>query len=66
MPILVVQSSDDSVVDPANGQKIFEASHEPRDLLELEGTDHLMASGNGSTEVASAIVERFEGVLHQL
>ena len=55
VPILVIQSSDDSVVDPANGKKIFEASHEPRELVELKGTNHLMTSGNGSMEVVSAI-----------
>lgn len=66
VPILVIQSSDDSVVDPANGKWIFEASHEPRELVELKGTNHLMTSGNGSMEAASAIVERFEGALHQL
>lgn len=61
IPLLVVQPQEDSVVDPENGQKIYDAKTGERQLLEVENTNHLMMKGDGAERIGQAIVAWFEG-----
>lgn len=62
IPLLVVQPTEDSVVDPKNGEKIYEAKVGTRELLEVEGTNHLMMKGDGAARIGQAIGSWYEAL----
>lgn len=62
IPLLVVQPQEDSVVDPQNGQKIYDAKTGERQLLEVENTNHLMMKGEGAERIGQAIVAWFDDI----
>jgi fermentation-respiration switch protein FrsA (DUF1100 family) len=39
-PVLIIHGTEDEVISPWHGQKLFEAAHEPKYLLEVEGAGH--------------------------
>jgi len=40
-PILIVHGKDDRIVPPSMGQKLFDAAGEPKELWQIDATDHM-------------------------
>ena len=48
IPVLIVHSQDDEIIEFANGERLFDVANEPKQFLELRGghNDGFMVSGN--------------------
>lgn len=49
VPVLVAHSRDDDIIPFHHGKELFEAAHEPRHFIELQGTHNELFSANRET-----------------
>jgi fermentation-respiration switch protein FrsA (DUF1100 family) len=55
VPVLVVLGTADSIVPPGQSRRVFEAAAEPKELVEMEGSNHNDASLSASPELAETV-----------
>jgi fermentation-respiration switch protein FrsA (DUF1100 family) len=55
VPWLILHGDADDVVPVEEGREIYQAAYEPKDLIILEGVDHVY-SGDGLEKMTSAVV----------
>ncbi len=59
MPVLVTHGTRDSIVPFAMGERLFNAAHEPKRFVRVEGAGHHNLSGAGFDPYRRAIAELF-------
>ena len=59
-PILIIQGTDDRVINPAMAQRLFDAANEPKELWLVPDTDHYGAMQDHADEAQHRIL-RFYG-----
>jgi pimeloyl-ACP methyl ester carboxylesterase len=47
MPVLIVHGSDDSVIPFAHGERLFALANEPKQFVEIPGSDHATLARDG-------------------
>lgn len=57
-PLLIVHGTGDTIVEPAEGERIFAAAVQPKAFEPIVGADHFL-SGDGQTDEAGAILAAF-------
>lgn len=57
-PLLVIHGTGDTIVEPAEGERIFAAAAQPKAFEPIVGADHFL-SGEGQTEEAASILAGF-------
>ena len=62
-PLLVVHGSNDSVIKPALGRKLYEAAAEPKRFVLVDGGSHHNTNAVGQAAYRGALVEMF-GISH--
>jgi uncharacterized protein len=62
-PLLVVHGSNDSVIKPALGRKLFEAAAEPKRFVLVDGGSHHNTNAVGQAAYRVALAEMF-GIAH--
>ena len=62
-PVLIVHSRDDEIIPFANGERLFVAAHEPKQLLELRGghNDGFIISGKAYIEGLDSFLGHLPG-----
>ena len=62
-PVLIVHSRDDEIIPFANGERLFAAAHEPKQLLELQGghNDGFLISGKAYIEGLDSFLVNLPG-----
>jgi uncharacterized protein len=58
-PLLVVHGSEDRLIAPALGRRLFEAAQEPKRFVLVEGGSHHNTNGLGQTQYRAALKEMF-------
>jgi uncharacterized protein len=58
-PLLVVHGSEDRLISPALGRRLFEAAQEPKRFILVEGGSHHNTNGLGQTQYRAALKEMF-------
>jgi uncharacterized protein len=58
-PLLVVHGSNDSVIKPALGRKLFEAAAEPKRFVLVDGGSHHNTNAVGQAAYRVALAEMF-------
>lgn len=58
-PLLVVHGSEDSLIQPALGRKLFEAAKEPKQFVLVEGGSHHTTNAVGQGQYRQAIASLF-------
>lgn len=58
-PLLVVHGSNDNVIKPALGRKLFEAAAEPKKFVLVEGGSHHNTNSVGQSSYRQALAEMF-------
>lgn len=61
VPLLVIHGDKDRNVPLANGQALFEAAAEPKQLVVIKGGDHLLRSSKHLHRAAAAILDLARG-----
>jgi uncharacterized protein len=64
-PLLVVHGSNDSVIKPALGRKLYEAAAEPKRFVLVDGGSHHNTNAVGQAAYRVALAEMF-GITHLL
>lgn len=59
-PLLVVHGSEDSLIPPALGRKLYEAAHEPKQFVLVEGGSHFTTNTVGHSLYREAMVSLFK------
>ncbi|RZJ51141.1 MAG: alpha/beta fold hydrolase [Acidovorax sp.] len=59
-PLLVVHGSDDSLILPSLGRKLYEAAHEPKQFVLVEGGSHHNTNSVGQSLYRDAMVSLFK------
>ncbi|MFI8618356.1 alpha/beta hydrolase [Acidovorax sp. NPDC077693] len=59
-PLLVVHGSDDSLILPSLGRKLYEAAHEPKQFVLVEGGSHHNTNSVGQSLYREAMVSLFK------
>src|SRR5579884_2978482 len=59
-PVLIIQSGKDSLVDPLDAARLYEAAGEPKELWTLPNADHCGAYFEGRTTYVRRIVNFFD------
>ncbi|MFV1989832.1 MAG: alpha/beta hydrolase family protein [Acidimicrobiales bacterium] len=62
-PLLVVHARDDTIVEYAHGQKIYDAAKDPKRLVTLENADHLVTGRDDAEILLTAILDWFDETL---
>lgn len=60
VPLLVLHSPQDEVVDIGNAQSIYRAAHQPKSFISLDGADHLLL-GAGQAAYAADVIAAWAG-----
>ncbi|MGB3069615.1 MAG: alpha/beta fold hydrolase [Ottowia sp.] len=60
-PVLVVHGSQDQLIQPELGRRLFEAAHEPKRFLLVEGGSHHNTNAVGQDEYRAALPQVFGG-----
>jgi uncharacterized protein len=58
-PLLVVHGSEDRLIDPALGKRLFEAAAQPKRFVLVEGGSHHNTNGLGQAQYRVALKEMF-------
>jgi uncharacterized protein len=58
-PLLVVHGSEDRLISPDLGRRLFEAAHEPKRFVLVEGGSHHNTNGIGQPQYRVALKEMF-------
>jgi uncharacterized protein len=58
-PLLVVHGSEDRLIDPALGKRLFEAAAQPKRFVLVEGGSHHNTNGLGQAQYRAALKEMF-------
>jgi len=58
-PLLVVHGTDDSVIKPALGRKLFDAAREPKAFVLVEGGSHHNTNAVGQAQYRTALAQLF-------
>jgi uncharacterized protein len=58
-PLLVVHGSEDRLISPALGRRLFEAAQEPKRFVLVEGGSHHNTNGLGQAQYRTAMKEMF-------
>jgi uncharacterized protein len=58
-PLLVVHGSEDRLISPALGRRLFDAALEPKRFILVEGGSHHNTNGLGQTQYRAALKEMF-------
>ena len=59
-PLLVVHGSDDSLILPSLGRKLYEAAQEPKQFVLVEGGSHFTTNTVGHEQYRQALVSLFK------
>ena len=59
-PLLVVHGSQDSLIQPALGRKLFEAAQEPKQFVLVEGGSHHNTNSVGQPAYRQAMASLFK------
>ncbi|KQB85626.1 OsmC family protein [Corynebacterium oculi] len=60
VPLLVMHSPEDEVVNIGNAQSIYRAAHQPKSFISLDGADHLLV-GAGQAAYAADVIAAWAG-----
>jgi uncharacterized protein len=58
-PLLVVHGSEDRLISPALGRRLFDAAQEPKRFILVQGGSHHNTNGLGQTQYRTALKEMF-------
>ena len=58
-PVLVVHGSEDSLIPPSLGQKLYDQASEPKRFLLVEGGSHHNTNAVGQSQYRRALAELF-------
>ncbi|MEO8857602.1 MAG: alpha/beta hydrolase, partial [Burkholderiaceae bacterium] len=58
-PLLVVHGSNDRLIQPALGRKLFDAAKEPKEFVLVEGGSHHNTISLGQSQYREAIAQLF-------
>jgi uncharacterized protein len=58
-PLLVVHGSEDRLISPTLGRRLFDAAQEPKRFILVEGGSHHNTNGLGQTQYRVALKEMF-------
>ena len=59
-PLLVVHGSDDALIKPELGRRLFEAAREPKAFVMVEGGSHFNTNSLGQPEYRKALAQLFK------
>lgn len=62
-PVLIIQGTEDSIVDPEDCLLLYEAAGEPKWLWRIEGIDHVQARSAYPEEYRRRVLELFDSVM---
>ena len=62
-PLLIIQGTEDRIVDPEDSLLLFQAASEPKALWRLDGVDHVAARATEPDEYRRRVIALFERAL---